>query len=563
MNLFPKTVIRDSYQPSEIYGIEGNHEPSLAEHFERVDAQLYELIDSAGHGAVEVKLIFSDPLELPYFYDRDPRQPSDSYYNQSIREKNESLALAIREARRPIYEHFTEIVENELAGQVIYESMLTQSMIIEIPHESIKEAINLTGIERIELVEKGVIPPTIQAGRSLIGSDSYYSEYGRAVYLPIALLDTGVRTSHVLLSGVIDENYDCSTSASTCVPVTTWSDPCNHGTRSASIIAGNSSMGNPYRGMTKGYINSYNVFDAVPFPCPGSTTFYNRGMDQAVIDGNKVIVSEVQFSSTSANNQADSAFDTGRIVIAAAGNHPHPSAGSVSSPASAHKVLGVGAVDLGGALYSEQRLGPTTDGRVKPDIQGVTGTWTASAASNTATIRYPGTSGATPYAAGAAALISRRLQKRFGIYDPGHTYAHMIAFGSRDISDSFTRNTYGAGLIQMPPLDAPFTLGKFTVGGGQTLTLNAPAVPTASSGLTYQQIRSAIWWPKNSSAPHKNIHLTLKNPAGVAVTSSTVNGSVFQKVIGNAPLSTGVYTLEITNTSGTTQQVYFATYLIP
>ena len=78
------------------------------------------------------------------------------------------------------------------------------------------------------------------------------------------------------------------------------------------------------------------------------------------------------------------------------------------SPGSAHKVIGVGSVDVQTlALAPTQSRGPTADGRIKPDLQAPTNTETASNASDTALRVFNGTSGATPYAGGAAALARK------------------------------------------------------------------------------------------------------------------------------------------------------------
>ena len=76
--------------------------------------------------------------------------------------------------------------------------------------------------------------------------------------------------------------------------------------------------------------------------------------------------------------------ETGAAVIAANGNFG-PGAGTVRSPAIAHRVIGVGAVDVNTRLTMDyQSRGPTPDGRIKPDIQAPTNTETASRASTTA-----------------------------------------------------------------------------------------------------------------------------------------------------------------------------------
>ena len=107
-------------------------------------------------------------------------------------------------------------------------------------------------------------------------------------------------------------------------------------------------------------------------------------------------------SDTSAiSTAADSAFDAGAVVIAANGNNG-PNSSTVNTPANAHKVIGVGNFDVQTlSQIQSQSRGPAPDNRFKPDIQAPTNTETASNSSDSALRVFGGTSGATPYAAGA------------------------------------------------------------------------------------------------------------------------------------------------------------------
>src|SRR5690606_11530926 len=101
---------------------------------------------------------------------------------------------------------------------------------------------------------------------------------------------------------------------------------------------------------------------------------------------------------------ADIAFSRGMIVVASAGNSGNSSNPNIGSPADAVYVLTVGAVDIFGEHASFSSVGPTADGRIKPDVdaQGV-----AATVSNTAgsIVTANGTSISGPIIAGMVATL--------------------------------------------------------------------------------------------------------------------------------------------------------------
>src|SRR5690606_33373972 len=118
------------------------------------------------------------------------------------------------------------------------------------------------------------------------------------------------------------------------------------------------------------------------------------------------------------------------------------------SPGNAHRALAVGAVDVQTqVLNSSSGRGPTTDGRTKPDILAPTNTRAASTTSNTALQVFGGTSGATPYASGAAALARNFMRGANATIDPGLVNAYMIVSGHLA---SAGNNSLGGGIIALP-----------------------------------------------------------------------------------------------------------------
>lgn len=128
----------------------------------------------------------------------------------------------------------------------------------------------------------------------------------------------------------------------------------------------------------------------------GYTTFDDSATNYTYADMNgKVAVASIA---------ATIAVEKGMVVCVAAGNEGGTSWQYISSPGDADSILTVGAVDAYGAYAPFSSTGPTSDGRIKPDVvaQGV---FTALAYSGGGVTVGNGTSFATPLIAGAAACL--------------------------------------------------------------------------------------------------------------------------------------------------------------
>lgn len=102
----------------------------------------------------------------------------------------------------------------------------------------------------------------------------------------------------------------------------------------------------------------------------------------------------------------DSAFVRGVVTVTAAGNEYNSSWKYIVSPADAKYVLAVGAVNSDGSIASFSSRGPTSDGRIKPDVCAMgTMVYSVSVGSYSSYTYAYGTSASTPIVAGIAALL--------------------------------------------------------------------------------------------------------------------------------------------------------------
>jgi hypothetical protein len=238
--------------------------------------------------------------------------------------------------------------------------------------------------------------------------------------ITVAVLDTGIFANHSTFtnSGKLDwferivSFYDVIENQSS-IP----GDDDGHGTWASSILGGNSSV---YQGVAPdvkfvvlkifdntGETNSSILENAINWVVQNKEVF------------NIKIVSMSFGAKPEPNNLNDIArlqsiartlIDNGILVVAAGGNNGDPSKdygdGTINAPASDKAVLAVGGVDYDGNMYPISAKGPTFEGVIKPDVCApaveVVG------ADNNLLNGYiygTGTSGATPFVAGLAALM--------------------------------------------------------------------------------------------------------------------------------------------------------------
>ena len=137
----------------------------------------------------------------------------------------------------------------------------------------------------------------------------------------------------------------------------------------------------------------------------------------------------------------DIAASLGVVCVTAAGNSGSSSWYYIIAPADADSVISVGAVDDNNIIANFSSHGPTSDGRIKPEVcaRGRQ-TWCVNPNSNTNYSRLSGTSLACPLVAGAAALIiqARPDWSAIDVRDAIMMTASMA--GNPD-------NTYGYGIL--------------------------------------------------------------------------------------------------------------------
>ena len=137
----------------------------------------------------------------------------------------------------------------------------------------------------------------------------------------------------------------------------------------------------------------------------------------------------------------DIAVSLGLVCVTGAGNWANIDWYYIAAPADADSVISVGAVNNIGEIASFSSRGPTSDGRIKPEVcaMGVS-VWHVSSNNTTDYVTASGTSSSTPLTAGAIALIRQARP------DLSPMQLREAILMTASISDS-PNNTYGYGII--------------------------------------------------------------------------------------------------------------------
>lgn len=550
-----------------------------------IDPRVLQILAEGNPEQREVVVVhFRDNVTVPRLPEPDTRQGRRADVNMRAVRRTTELVSQLQGLRAQEQAGVFVDLQERYGARILERFWLVNAMTIDLPRRSIRTLAERPDVAFIELDDTGTIPPQngnnaddVQDGRARMVSDPYF-----ALGLTngwIGLLDTGMRFSHVQFNSPshIDFRRDCVNGGNNCNTGTTLNpnDDCwNHGTSSAAVITANNRDGNAFRGVTGITLDSFKVYPTsfnTANNCSGnlSVTAAVRGFQTAVAVLDRVIVAEMQAGggeNGTISAAADAAFDAGAVIIAANGNNG-PAASTVNEPAIAHKVIGVGNFDVQtqDQIVSQSR-GPAPDNRFKPDIQAPTQTETASngcgfgqnctaGGSDTAFRSYGGTSGATPYAAGAAALLRNWLRGTSSSIDPGQVYAQLILSGQQPYPFN---NTSGAGPIALPTNGWAWW-GKVTVRNGDTID-----IPIGISGAGANTLDAALWWPETAAQTHNDIDLSLIDPGGSTRTSSVSIPSVFERVRVSGATASGTWKVRVRGYSvpgGGAQTVYWAAHV--
>ncbi|HEY8401375.1 MAG TPA: S8 family serine peptidase, partial [Cytophagaceae bacterium] len=353
-------------------------------------------------------------------------------------ERRTKQNIAITESDLPVSKKYIDSIKNKGAN-VLYTSRWFNAALIETTPDNISNILALDFVKSSDNLLKKSNPRALNeieeteeiAGInenygnsynqvSMLGADMLHAKGYKGEGMLIAVIDAGFQNVNLLsafdslfANGQIKATYDFVSMEENVY------DNHNHGTNVLSAIAGyldDELIGTAYKAdflllRTENVTYEYEVEEVywllaaeyadsagadIINSSLGYSTFDDSDMDHSYddMDGNTTIITRA----------ADRAAAAGILVVTSAGNEGNTSWNYIVAPADGDSVLAVGAVDANKYYASLSSKGPSSDGRIKPDV-AAQGSAVVVATHYGGISTSSGTSFAAPLMAGFAALL--------------------------------------------------------------------------------------------------------------------------------------------------------------
>ena len=340
-------------------------------------------------------------------------------------------------------DQLTEFVSDNNA-HILYRYDSINGVAISMPNGAIDK---LKELKNVKSIEKDIMfHATLDRATAIMGAPQVWDMGYTGKGVKVALVDTGIDTSHPDLKGKVVEWKDFVNGKDK--PY----DDYGHGTHCAGIIGG---TGKASDGKYKGVAPDVQFIGVKVLNDKGAGDLATiiKGIDYAANSDANIISMSLgsEQHSDAVCDAVNHAVQKGKIVVVAAGNSG-PDSGTIGCPSDDPYVITVGATDKTDKIASFSSRGPCNDGCQKPDVcaPGVNiiscrayGT-NEKKAIDTYYLAESGTSMATPMVSGCCAIM---VQK-----DPNMTLKQaksILEKTARQLGSKVPNANYGYGRVSI------------------------------------------------------------------------------------------------------------------
>ncbi len=367
-----------------------------------------------------------------------------------------------------------------LVKEIIYQSKWMNASVVTATEEQVKLIDKLAIVDTVELVARGFYEEGKRSGgnllqsnvsirilsrtsaeedyayqNGLIGISEMHQEGLTGEGVKIAVLDGGFMNADKI-SG-LQHLFDNEQIIATKDFVKPWSNDVfrteNHGTAALSLIASNDPENLVSGAYDASYIlcitedvaseyriEEYNWSRAAEYADSLGTDIISSSLGYRFYDDPRMDydIEDLDGKTAIISQAANIASSKGIIVITSAGNAGNKTASTISVPADAEGILAIGSVDKNLEASSFSSIGPSADGRIKPDLTTLgRGVWLWHNENGTSTSN--GTSYSAPQIAGLVAGIRQGRPE----WKKEELLGYLLASGSQAEDPD---NYYGYGI---------------------------------------------------------------------------------------------------------------------
>ena len=329
----------------------------------------------------------------------------EAYLSSRAIERRSKSNISIGEDDLPVNEGYVQQVQ-ELGVQTYFTTKWMNGVLVQTEESNVEAISDLDIVSSVELVAPGAVLTRSQKAApvassfepvtatdlttnrqlELIGVDSMHQEgnFGQGVL--VAVMDGGFSGAYnsnafryqyandkvLYTRDLVSDGFDIyqysshGTSVWSCLAANEGEELRGVATEADYALFVTEEVGSEYRVEEYNWLFAAEIADSMGVDIIntslGYTDFDDASMNYSTsdMDGQTAVITRA----------AEIAFSKGMLIVSSAGNLGDNSWRFISAPADGEHVLAIGAIDLNSALADFSSVGPSADGRVKPDVVG-------------------------------------------------------------------------------------------------------------------------------------------------------------------------------------------------